>query len=65
MFRLNVDSRTWDEQITSGLAPQPRTFHKAVLIQNVMYVVGGFDGSRLNDMYHIALDKSKSPSIGG
>jgi len=22
-----------------------------------MYVVGGFDGSRLNDMYHIALFK--------
>lgn len=22
-----------------------------------MYVVGGFDGSRLNDMFHIALEK--------
>lgn len=23
-----------------------------------MYVVGGFDGSRLNDMYHIAFERS-------
>ena len=45
--------------------PQPRTFHRAVLIQNVMYVVGGFDGSRLNDMFHIALDKSKTGSSSG
>lgn len=29
-----------------------------------MYVVGGFDGSRLNDMFHIALDKSKGSSSG-
>jgi len=29
-----------------------------------MYVIGGFDGSRLNDMYHIALDKYKGTSSG-
>ncbi len=29
-----------------------------------MYVVGGFDGSRLNDMFHIALDKNKGSSAG-
>ena len=62
LFKLNVDSRTWEEESTVGQAPQPRTFHRAVLIQNVMYVVGGFDGSRLNDMFHIALEKSKSGS---
>jgi len=27
-----------------------------------MYVVGGFDGSRLNDLYHIALDNISLPS---
>lgn len=27
-----------------------------------MYVVGGFDGSRLNDLYHISIDKSGSRS---
>ena len=25
---------------------------------NIMYIVGGFDGSRLNDMHHIALPSS-------
>ena len=38
-----------------GKPPKERTFHKAVIFSNVMYVVGGFDGSRLNDLYHIAL----------
>ncbi len=35
-----------------------------MLIQNVMYVVGGFDGSRLNDLYHIALEGGSGSSGG-
>lgn len=30
-----------------------------------MYVVGGFDGSRLNDLYHIALEGGSGSSSGG
>ena len=25
---------------------------------NIMYIIGGFDGSRLNDIHHIALPSS-------
>ena len=28
-----------------------------------MYVVGGFDGSRLNDVYHTAIQKSMDDSV--
>jgi Kelch motif len=28
------------------------------MFNNVMYVVGGFDGTRLNDIYHIAMPLS-------
>lgn len=27
------------------------------MFENVMYIIGGFDGSRLNDISHIALPK--------
>ena len=46
----------------TGQPPQQRTFHKAVIAQNVMYIVGGFDGSRLNDMYNIAFEKIQDNS---
>jgi hypothetical protein len=29
---------------TTGEAPQPRTFHRAVIFKNIMLIIGGFDG---------------------
>lgn len=58
IFSYETDNRKWQEIETLGLPPKERTFHKAVIFNNVMYVVGGFDGSRLNDIYHIALPGS-------
>ena len=58
MFSYEVETRKWTGIETSGIVPKERTFHKAVIFNNIMYVVGGFDGSRLNDMYHIALPGS-------
>jgi len=62
LFIYDCDTRLWGEQSTTGQAPQQRTFHKAVIADHVMYVVGGFDGSRLNDMYHVALEKGRDDS---
>jgi len=39
----------------TGVVPNARTFHRAVCFSNIMYLLGGFDGSRLNDMHNIAL----------
>jgi N-acetylneuraminic acid mutarotase len=55
LFSYETETRKWSEIETIGIPPKERTFHKAVIFSNVMYIVGGFDGSRLNDLYHIAL----------
>lgn len=55
LFSYETETRKWSEVETIGIAPKERTFHKAVIFNNVMYIVGGFDGSRLNDLYHLAL----------
>jgi N-acetylneuraminic acid mutarotase len=57
IFVYDSEGRLWDGLAVTGTLPQQRTFHKAIIAQNVMYVVGGFDGSRLNDMFNIALDR--------
>ena len=58
LFSYETETRKWSEIESKGQVPQQRTFHKAVIFSNVMYVVGGFDGSRLNDLFHIALPGS-------
>ena len=55
LFSYEVENRKWSCIDTTGVVPQQRTFHKTVIFNNIMYVVGGFDGTRLNDVYHIAL----------
>jgi N-acetylneuraminic acid mutarotase len=57
LYSFNIEQRSWQAHSVTGHIPQSRTFHKSILIKNVMYIVGGFDGSRLNDLYHIALEK--------
>ena len=58
LFSYEVENRKWSAVETTGPTPQQRTFHKSVIFNNIMYVVGGFDGTRLNDLYHIALPGS-------
>ena len=55
LYSYEIESRKWTCINTTGMVPQQRTFHKAVIFNNVMFVVGGFDGTRLNDMYTILL----------
>lgn len=37
------------------MQPSARTFHKTVVHEGYMYILGGFDGRRLNDIYRILL----------
>eukprot|EP00743_Colponemidia_sp_Colp-15_P003784 GILK01004081.1.p1 GENE.GILK01004081.1~~GILK01004081.1.p1 ORF type:complete len:816 (-),score=109.19 GILK01004081.1:45-2492(-) len=55
---FNFDTRSWSRVNTAGTPPTSRTFHKAVVYGNWMYVLGGFDGRRRNDMYRILLGES-------
>ena len=55
VHQFDIEQRRFSKVETSGEMPQPRTFHRAIIYRNVMYIIGGFDGQRLNDMHHVAL----------
>lgn len=53
LCEFNFDTRSWSTIRTSGEIPSARTFHRAVMYGGCMYILGGFDGMRRNDMYKI------------
>ena len=58
LYSYDVERRNWTLEEPEGTIPRARTFHKCVSFNNIMYLLGGFDGQRLNDMYYIALSGS-------
>lgn len=55
VYELNTSLRHWIRVETAGTVPSPRTFHRTILYEGFMYVFGGFDGVRRNDMYRLYL----------
>merc|ERR1712151_387456 len=55
LCEFSFDTRCWQRVKTLGDSPSARTFHRAVMYGGCMYILGGFDGTRRNDMYKIAL----------
>mmetsp|Transcript_85667 Transcript_85667/g.239358 ORF Transcript_85667/g.239358 Transcript_85667/m.239358 type:complete len:792 (+) Transcript_85667:172-2547(+) len=60
LCEFNFDSRTWSCMTTFGDPPTARTFHRACMYGGAMYILGGFDGARRNDMYKIQLPEQLS-----
>ena len=56
LYRFNIPKKEWELVRVTGVVPSARTFHKALMCGDAMYVLGGFDGKRQNDMYVIQLD---------
>jgi len=60
-FRYNdlhefcIKEREWLRKNTTGKIPTSRTFHRALIEKDTMYVLGGFDGKRQNDLHCIRL----------
>lgn len=55
LHEYNFTTRTWAKVNTTSIQPSARTFHKTVVHEGFMYILGGFDGRRLNDMYRVLL----------
>lgn len=55
---FSFDKRSWSGVQTMGDPPSARTFHRAVMYAGCMYILGGFDGNRRNDMYRIGLPET-------
>ena len=60
LIEFNIHSSHFNKIQTKGAYPSARTFHKAAVIESYMYIVGGFDGARKNDIYRISL-QDQSP----
>ena len=62
LFSLNLNKWNWKVLETTGDKPTPRKSHGAAIINNKMYVFGGFGsdcikGTHLNDLYVLDLEK--------
>lgn len=55
LHEYNFTQRQWSKVTTTSVQPSARTFHRTVVHEGYMYILGGFDGRRLNDMYRIQL----------
>jgi len=48
-WSFNISTRKWTELQCTGSIPSPRASHAAVLVDDVMYVFGGFTGEAFLD----------------
>ena len=48
-WSFDISTRKWTELLCTGSIPSPRSGHAAVLVDDVMYVFGGFTGKTYLD----------------
>jgi hypothetical protein len=55
-WSFDISTRKWTELSCTGSIPSPRSSHVAVLVDDVMYVFGGWSGKTfLDDLYALQL----------
>jgi len=55
-WSFDTSTRKWTELQCTGSIPSPRRSHTAVLVDDVMYVFGGYTGNMyLDDLYALQL----------
>lgn len=58
IHEYNFESQTWARRISLDLTPTSRTFHQAVVLNDQwLFVFGGFDGMKRNDLYRARVEK--------
>ena len=56
IYQYQFENNTWTKVITMGNQPTKRTFHQSILYAGAyLFVIGGFDGNKRNDMFRIQL----------
>lgn len=55
LLEYNIEKRNWLKKHVTGKIPSSRTFHTAVMQGDTMFILGGFDGKRKNDLHVIKL----------
>ena len=58
VFEYSFKLKEWRRIIAGGEIPSPRTFHRAICYKAEMYIFGGYDSQRKNDLYALNLQLS-------
>jgi len=58
--KFNFQYREWRYIDTTGLTPTPRTFHQLISFENKLYLFGGSDTQKRNDVYYILTNSDPS-----
>jgi leucine-zipper-like transcriptional regulator 1 len=53
LYEYLFERREWRMVEVLGVSPSPRTFHQAITYDNNLYIVGGTDGKKLNDVHFL------------
>lgn len=61
LWQLDIDSMTWSKPIIHGPTPLPRSLHSATLINNKMYVFGGWVPLVVDNESRAGLDGGVGP----
>ena len=52
VHEFQFENQTWTRRIAlDNFEPSTRTFHQSTIINNYLYIFGGFDGNKTNDVY--------------
>ena len=54
-WSFDISTRKWTELQCTGSIPSPRAGHAAVLVDDVMYVFGGYTDETLDDLIALQL----------
>lgn len=57
IHEYNFEMQTWTRRISLDIQPTSRTFHQAVILNDQwLFVFGGFDGMKRNDLYRARVE---------
>lgn len=63
MVEYHFDTQTWTRKICLDMQPTTRTFHQSAIFDGYLFVFGGFDGMKRNDMYRAKVEITDGPGM--
>lgn len=64
VVEYHFNTQTWTRRICLDLQPTTRTFHQSAMYDGFLFVFGGFDGMKRNDLYRAKMEEGERHQIG-
>jgi hypothetical protein len=53
-YIFDIENKKWIKPLLVGESIDPRSYHTSIIVEQVMYTFGGYDGhKRLNELYKL------------